>query len=121
MDFLMDLEKILVENELIELYENGVQFQEMPNHLEEVFDYKFGVYCHNNKLTTTVHNKDEFELICLDLDNIHRPNLDIDTSRFTPVAFENPDDPQLIEAQKKLQQIREAQIEDAKKLYIGAL
>lgn len=117
MAFLHDLETNLIEQEIIYLYENGVDINDMPKYLKENFEYDFSISKVESLLITTVDNTDDIDFIEINMDNLAKPGWDINAADFMPVKFDDPNDPALIAEKARLEQLREEEFVNARALY----
>lgn len=117
MAFLHDLETDLIEQEIIYLYENGVDINDMPKYLKENFEYDFSISKVESLLITTVDNIEDVDFIEINMDNLRKPSWDINASDFMPVKFDDPNDPDLIAEKARLERLREDEFNKAKELY----
>lgn len=117
MAFLHDLETNLIEQEIIYLYENGVDINDMPKYLKENFEYDFSISKDESLLITTVDNIEDVDFIEIDMDNLAKRSRDINPVDFMSVKFDDPNDPALIAEKARLEQLREEEFLLARELY----
>lgn len=117
MAFLHDLETDLIEQEVIHLYENGVQLSEIADKLDEEFGYNFSINQMEKLLIITVNDIDDVDFIEMNLDKLYKRDSDINPKDFMAVQFDDPNDPKLIAEKRRLETMREEQLRSTYTLY----